>query len=76
MITWNDFATVGPMDALPAVDIAEDSPTAALETVAVTIPRSTSHGGNIFVRVQTGQINQPGNPPFARRLHTATLAWK
>lgn len=49
--TWNDFATIGAGDALPAVDVTEDSPTAELDTVVVTIPRSTAPGGKLFVRL-------------------------
>lgn len=49
--TWNDFVTVGPVDALPAVDVTEDSPTAALDTVVVKIPRSNGPGGKLFGRV-------------------------
>ena len=52
LTTWNDFATIGAVDALPAVDISEDSPTADLDTVVVTIPKSTSPGGKLFGRVQ------------------------
>lgn len=52
MTTWNNFATIGPVDALPAVDVTEDSPTAELDTVVVTIPRSTASGGKLFARVQ------------------------
>ncbi|MEK7949706.1 beta strand repeat-containing protein [Luteolibacter soli] len=48
---WNDFATIGAVDALPAVDITEDSPTAALDTVVVRIPRSNAGGGKLFGRV-------------------------
>lgn len=51
MTTWNDFATIGPVDALPAVDVTEDSPTAELDTVTVTIPRSVAPGGKLFARV-------------------------
>jgi len=50
--TWNDFATIGATDALPAVDVTEDSPTAALDTVVVTIPKNTAPGGKIFARLQ------------------------
>ncbi len=49
---WNDFATIGADDNLPAVDVTEDSPAAALDTVTVTIPRSTVTGGKLFVRLQ------------------------
>jgi fibronectin-binding autotransporter adhesin len=51
MIGWNDFATVGAGDALPAVDVTEDSPTADVDTVVVTIPRSLAPG-KIFARLQ------------------------
>jgi autotransporter-associated beta strand protein len=51
MVTWNDFATIGAGDALPAVDVTEDSPTADLDTVVVTIPRSLAPG-KIFARLQ------------------------
>lgn len=49
--TWNDFATIGAGDA-PAVDVTEDSPSAGLDTVAVTIPRNITPGGKLFVRLQ------------------------
>jgi autotransporter-associated beta strand protein len=49
---WNDFATIGPVDALPAVDVTEDFPTTDLDTVVVTIPRNTAPGGKLFARVQ------------------------
>jgi fibronectin-binding autotransporter adhesin len=50
--TWNDFATIGAVDALPAVDITEDSPTAELDTVVVRIPRSNAAAGQpLFGRV-------------------------
>jgi autotransporter-associated beta strand protein len=52
MSTWNDFATIGAGDALPAVDVTEDSPSAALDTVVVTVPRSTAPAGKLFVRLQ------------------------
>jgi hypothetical protein len=42
---------VGAADALPAVDITENSPTADLDTVVVTIPRSLSPN-RIFARLQ------------------------
>lgn len=51
MITWNDFATVGASSSLPAVAITEDSPSANVDTVVVTIPRSTSPSGKLFVRL-------------------------
>ncbi|MCW1925367.1 autotransporter-associated beta strand repeat-containing protein [Luteolibacter arcticus] len=50
--SWNDFATIGGGDALPKVDVTEDSPTAALDTVVVTVPRNTTPGGKLFVRLQ------------------------
>ncbi len=49
---WNDFATIGAGDALPAVDVTEDSPNADLDTVVVTVPRSTASDGKLFVRLQ------------------------
>ncbi|MCW1885246.1 autotransporter-associated beta strand repeat-containing protein [Luteolibacter flavescens] len=49
--TWNDFATIGAGDALPAVDVTEDSPTAGLDTVVVTVPKSLSTTGKLFVRL-------------------------
>lgn len=49
MGTWNDFATIGAGDALPAVDVTEDSPSADLDTVTVTLPRSTTTSGKLFV---------------------------
>ncbi|MEO6477246.1 autotransporter-associated beta strand repeat-containing protein [Luteolibacter sp.] len=52
LATWNDFATVGAVDALPAVDVTEDSPTADIDTVVVTIPRSVTGGGKLFGRLQ------------------------
>ena len=52
LVTWTDFATMGAGDALPAVDVTEDSPTAALDTVVVTIPRAGREaGGKLFGRV-------------------------
>ncbi len=52
MVTWNDFATIGATSALPAVQVTEDSPTTALDTVVVTIPRSGHEvGGKLFGRV-------------------------
>ncbi|RYD66382.1 MAG: hypothetical protein EOP83_05205 [Verrucomicrobiaceae bacterium] len=50
--TWNDFATIGAGDALPAVDVTEDSPSSELDTVTVTIPKSTAQSGKLFVRLQ------------------------
>lgn len=52
LATWNEFATIGAGDALPGVDVTEDSPTAALDTVVVTIPRSNALNGHLFVRLQ------------------------
>jgi fibronectin-binding autotransporter adhesin len=52
LAVWNDFAIVGAVDALPAVDITEDSPGADVDTVVVTIPRSTTPGGKLFTRLQ------------------------
>ncbi len=52
MTTWNDFVTIGAGDNLPAVDITEDSPTAGLDTVVVTIPRSITPGTKLFARLQ------------------------
>ncbi|MCB1129889.1 MAG: autotransporter-associated beta strand repeat-containing protein [Verrucomicrobiae bacterium] len=52
MVIWHDFATVGAVDALPQVDVTEDSPSAELDTVVVTIPRSTTSGGTLFARIQ------------------------
>ena len=49
--TWNDFASIGAGDALPAVDVTEDSPSAAIDTVVVTIPRSITSGSKLFVRL-------------------------
>jgi fibronectin-binding autotransporter adhesin len=52
LVTWTDFATVGAGDALPAVDVTEDSPNADLDTVVVTIPRSGREvSGKLFGRV-------------------------
>lgn len=52
LVTWTDFATIGAGDALPAVDVTENSPTAALDTVVVTIPRAGREaGGKLFGRV-------------------------
>jgi len=52
MVTWTDFVTIGSADALPAVDITEDAPTAALDTVAVKIPRAGHEvGGKLFARI-------------------------
>jgi fibronectin-binding autotransporter adhesin len=52
MVIWSDFATIGAADALPAVDIAEDAPTAALDTVVVKIPRAGHEAsGKLFARV-------------------------
>lgn len=55
LATWNDFATIGAVDALPAVDITEDSPSAAIDTVVVTIPRSLAPGGRIFTRLKASK---------------------
>ena len=49
---WNDFATIGAGDALPAVDVTEDSPNPDFDTVTVTIPRNTTMSGKLFVRLQ------------------------
>ncbi|MEO7099486.1 MAG: autotransporter-associated beta strand repeat-containing protein [Luteolibacter sp.] len=52
LTTWSDFATIGAVDALPAVDITEDSPTTDLDTVVVKIPQSGNEsGGKLFGRV-------------------------
>lgn len=50
--TWHDFVTLGAVDALPQVDVTEDVPTAELDTVVVSIPRTTAPGGKLFARVQ------------------------
>ncbi|GAA5115532.1 hypothetical protein GCM10023212_00390 [Luteolibacter yonseiensis] len=55
LVTWNDFATIGAVDSLPAVDITENSPNADLDTVVVTIPRSTTSGGKLFARVKASK---------------------
>ena len=52
LVTWNDFAVIGAGDALPAVDITDDTPTAGFDTVVVSLPRSSTAGGRIFARVQ------------------------
>jgi autotransporter-associated beta strand protein len=52
LATWHDFATIGAVDTLPAVDVTEDSPSPELDTVVVSIPRSTAPGGKLFARVQ------------------------
>jgi autotransporter-associated beta strand protein len=53
MATWVDFASIGAVDALPAVDITEDTPTAALDTVIVTIPRADhASGGKLYARLK------------------------
>lgn len=53
LTTWTDFATIGAGDALPAVDVTEDSPDASLDTIVVTIPRAGREaGGKLFARVQ------------------------
>ena len=53
MVTWTDFVTVGAGDNLPAVDVTEDSPSAAIDTVVVTIPRAGREaGGKLFGRVK------------------------
>ena len=52
LTTWSEFATIGAVDALPAVDVTEDSPTTDLDTVVVKIPRSGNEfGGKLFGRV-------------------------
>jgi hypothetical protein len=48
---WNDFVTVGSDDDLPAVDVTEDSPSAALDTVEVRIPRSLAAESKLFGRI-------------------------
>lgn len=50
--TWHDFVTVGAADALPQADVTEDVPTPELDTVVVSIPRTTAPGGKIFARLQ------------------------
>jgi autotransporter-associated beta strand protein len=50
--SWNDFATIGAGDALPVVDVTEDSPSADLDTVTVAVPRSLAAGGKLFVRLE------------------------
>lgn len=58
LATWNDFVTLGAGDALPAVDVTEDVPSAALDTVVVTIPRSGREaGGKLYGRIQA--VNHP-----------------
>jgi len=52
MTTWNDFATIGPVSSLPQVGVVEDSPSATLDTITVTIPRSLAPGGKLFARVR------------------------
>jgi hypothetical protein len=53
MATWVDFASIGAVDALPAVDITEDTPTADLDTVVVTIPRADhASGGKLYARLK------------------------
>lgn len=49
--SWNDFATIGATTSLPGVTVTEDSPTAALDTVVVRIPRSNASGQKLFGRV-------------------------
>ncbi len=51
LVNWTDFATIGAGDSA-GVDVTEDVPTTALDTVVVTIPRSLAPGGKIFARVQ------------------------
>lgn len=51
LTVWHDFATIGAGDALPAVDVTENTPTAELDTIVVRIPRSTSTTGRIFARI-------------------------
>lgn len=50
--TWHDFVTLGAADALPQVDVTEDVPTPELDTVVVSIPRTTAPGGKVFARLQ------------------------
>jgi len=52
LATWNDLATIGAGDALPAVDVTEDSPSAALDTVTITLPRGNAVNGKLYVRLQ------------------------
>jgi hypothetical protein len=53
LATWLDFATIGAADALPAVDVTEDLPSAALDTVVVAIPRAGHEaGGKLYGRVK------------------------
>jgi autotransporter-associated beta strand protein len=53
LVTWTDFATIGATSALPAVDLTEDSPTAALDTVVVRIPRAGhAAGGKLYARLK------------------------
>jgi fibronectin-binding autotransporter adhesin len=53
LATWTDFATIGAVSSLPAVQVTENSPNADLDTIQVTIPRSgRESGGKLFGRVQ------------------------
>lgn len=50
---WAEFATIGAVDALSAVDLTEDAPTAALDTVVVAIPRvDHALGGKLYARLK------------------------
>jgi autotransporter-associated beta strand protein len=49
--TWNDFATLTAASELPKVQITEDSPSAAVDTVVVRIPRSNAPGLPLFGRI-------------------------
>ncbi len=51
LASWQDFATVGSASALPEVSVTPDTPSAGLDTIVVTVPRSLADGGTIFVRL-------------------------
>ena len=51
MSTWHDFATIGPVSSLPAVNVTEDSPSGDIDTVVVSVPKSNAMDGKLFVRL-------------------------
>lgn len=56
MVNWTDFATIGATSSLPAVQVTEDSPSASLDQIIVTIPRAGKEAnGKLFGRVKASK---------------------
>ncbi|GAA5123885.1 autotransporter-associated beta strand repeat-containing protein [Luteolibacter yonseiensis] len=56
MVNWTDFATIGATSSLPAVQVTEDTPSASLDEVIVTIPRAGREAnGKLFGRVKASK---------------------